>query len=187
VKDSDLTGDNVSQRMNYGDEEDDDCFIWKDENLSGPLGSSSDEDEDELLPFLFDKEVLSPTEMNKKYWEWCYGNGKAVELPANMGIFSAKRNPPAKGWCGFYGNSIVITFVVDTFIAALLTVVFLFCANLSAFLTQDRRNCKVHRTKLLQRPLRKSKRRQKQERIIFVFNSVHPVRWNITLTALHYS
>jgi hypothetical protein len=91
------------QRMSYDDEDDDDdddYFGWKDDNdrPSSLVDSSSGEDEDEGLPFLFDKGELSPSEMNKKYWEWCYGKGETVELPLDLGGFSSKRNPPTKGW-----------------------------------------------------------------------------------------
>ena len=70
---------------------------------SSTLDSSDEEEDDnkrvrESLPFLFTKDEVSPIDRTRHYWEWCYGKGSTIELTDIQKGWSAKREPPAKGW-----------------------------------------------------------------------------------------
>jgi hypothetical protein len=74
------------------------CLWQESHDSTTPAESSSDEDE--ALPFLFSQqEVVSPSEKKKQYWEWCYGKEEIEPSLSTQEGWSAKRAPPAKGWC----------------------------------------------------------------------------------------
>lgn len=100
---------------NIGDNIHDGAYcLWKDANAPPSQESSSSEEEDHGLPFLFSqRDRLPPQKQAQQYWEYCYGTTSTtstatttattttttikVDAPLSAG-WSANRKPPSKGW-----------------------------------------------------------------------------------------